>query len=299
MKRAAIIALLLFSTKSFSVFAQNDSIEAVRSGKALFQTYCSPCHGVHREIVGPMLASITKKRSEGWLIAFIKNSQEIITSGDAYASFLYRQYNHTVMPSFNQLSYKEIRDILRYIESESFVRTDALTRPSDDVLTAGQPDLLLGRDLFLAQCAPCHFITHEGYGPALGSITKRWPDTWLIPFIKNSQKVIRAGDPYAVQLFEAFDRKEMVPMEFLKESEIRSILHYIEFVSASPHVEAGENGRKSYTVTASAYNNHTDIGGVSNSRPFFKVLLIIIAVLGAIAHVYLTIRLFRYLNREL
>lgn len=276
-----------------------DTAATVQSGNALFQTYCRPCHSVHKEIIGPMLASVTKKQTEAWLIAFIRNSQDIILTGDTYANFLFERYNRTVMPSFKEFSDQQIKDILLYIEKESVVPTEEIEPMAKVNLDYMRQDVVQGKALFDAQCASCHFIEREGYGPALGSVTKRRPKSWLISFVKNSQQVIHSGDYYSVHLFNEFDKKVMVKMEFLNEDEIISILKYIEFISASPRVEAGENGRKKQAVQAFAYYNNPDRPGVEKEgKPFFKIFFIVVSALAAVVHGYVTVRLFWYLFRK-
>jgi mono/diheme cytochrome c family protein len=210
--------------------------------KKQFNTYCLPCHGVHQEKLGPMLASITKKRSEDWLIAFIRNSQEVILSGDVYADFLFEQYNYTVMPSFKQLSERKIKDILLYSEKESVSPSEEVIPSLEANLPYSNQHIMKGKALFDEQCFSCHFIGKEGEGPSLGSITKRRP--WLIAFIKNSQNVIQEGDAYAVHLFNGYNQKIMPPFDFLTQEDIGVILDYINFASAAPPSVAGVNGRK-------------------------------------------------------
>jgi mono/diheme cytochrome c family protein len=245
-----------------------------------------------------MLASITKKRTEEWLIQFIRNSQRVIATGDEYANFLYKEYDQHVMPSFKELSDKQITNILYYIKSESLHPQDAVNL-DNAVLQNGNAEILKGKQLFQNQCSPCHFIEKENLsqGPALGSVAKRRPKAWLVSFIKNSQEVIKQGDPYAVYLFNSFDRRVMVPMEFLSNDDISSILDYITFASASSHAEAGGNGRVAFV--------HPVLKTISNitaeekeGQSLFKILFLIIAPLGFMVHLFLIVKLFTYLSKE-
>lgn len=278
------------------------SKEAILSGKTLFNTHCSPCHGIHREKLGPMLAGITMKKSEQWLFAFIRNSQQVILSGDDYAGFLFWQYNQVVMPSFEKLSEREIRNILLYIEEESENPTEEAIRYPDEEIIYRYPQLMNGKRLFDTQCSSCHFIGKEGYGPPLGSLSKRLPRSWLIRFIQNSQEVIQEGDFYAVHLFYRYDQKVMPPFEYLSPEDITSILEYIDFVSSSPPYVAGVNGRKIITPPASEVYVGTgpvteDEKGEKDETPLI-IAFVIISVLGAIVHGYLVLKLFRYLLKD-
>jgi mono/diheme cytochrome c family protein len=229
----AILTCLLTTCYAIASPTQGDSTQLLQHGEQLFRRHCSACHSVHREVVGPMLASITKKRSHAWLIRFISNSEEVINSGDTYARHMMDAFNNQVMPTFPMLSQQDIQSILAYIERESYIQVDE-TPVHDRITVKSDSSILRGRMLFRDQCSSCHFIHYEGrYAPALGSVSKRLPRAWLIPFIQNSQKVIRGGDEYAEALFDRYHKRVMVPMDFLTENDITDILNYIAYSSTS------------------------------------------------------------------
>jgi mono/diheme cytochrome c family protein len=292
--RVALVAFLLAASQS--LFGQTDSLKALRNGRSFFQTNCGACHSVHKEMTGPMLASITRKRSNTWLRAFIRDSQGVIVSGDDYALHLFRAYNHQVMPSFRQLSDTLIGQILYYIERESVSPSETL--PDEPVNQIASPEILKGKELFSYQCANCHSISKEDYGPALGSVGKRLPTKWLIPFIRNSQAVIASGDAYANHVFNAFDRKVMVEMEFLTPEDVGSILHYIDFTAASSQHVAGVNGRNLQPQGSIASSVGSSAHYESGEQSFFKVLFIVMALIAGSIYGFLIARLFRYLNKE-
>jgi mono/diheme cytochrome c family protein len=112
--------------------------------------------------------------------------------------------------------------------------------PSDDVnprqttaenataLTALEaPEVAAGYTLFTGNCAQCHAVNDVVVGPALTGITKRRPMSWILPWVKNSSKVVASGDEYAVALFSKFNKQQM-PSFTLSDKEIRSIVAYIE-----------------------------------------------------------------------
>ncbi|MBT1707994.1 cytochrome c [Fulvivirgaceae bacterium PWU5] len=229
----AILTCVLSAGYGFTSLPQGDSTQILQHGEQLFRRHCSACHSVHREVVGPMLASVTRKRSQEWLVRFIKNSEEVIKSGDPYARHMMDAFNNQVMPTFPMLSQQDIQSILVYIERESLVQVDE-TPVHDRITVKSDSSILRGRMLFRDQCSSCHFIHYEGrYAPALGSVSKRLPRAWLIPFIQNSQKVIQSGDEYAQELFNRYHKRVMVSMEFLTEDDITDILNYIAFSSTS------------------------------------------------------------------
>ena len=106
----AIIAFLCFFS-IHSTFAQPD-------GKAIFQANCTSCHSAgDNKVIGPGLKDIEKRRNQAWLLPWIKNSQAVIKSGDAYAVKLFEDNNKVVMPS-QALKDEEIKAVLAYIKSE-------------------------------------------------------------------------------------------------------------------------------------------------------------------------------------
>ena len=99
-------------------------------------------------------------------------------------------------------------------------------------LAAGlQPDLT-GKQLFNNNCKQCHAVDAVVVGPALGNVSNRRSTEWLHAFIKNSSKVIQAGDPVAKELFEKYNRTQMPSFNF-KEEEINAILSHIKFETAA------------------------------------------------------------------
>lgn len=83
-----------------------------------------------------------------------------------------------------------------------------------------------GDALFKANCTQCHAVNEQVVGPALGGISKRRPITWIIPWIKNSAKVVASGDEYAVAIYNKFQKQQM-PSFGLSDKEITSIVAYI------------------------------------------------------------------------
>jgi mono/diheme cytochrome c family protein len=113
----AFCLAILFSTL---VSAQEISEEpdVVAAGEALFTANCKQCHQVHKKVIGPALAGATDRLEVSWLIPWIKNSQKVIASGDAYAVALYEEYGKAQMQSFN-LADGEIMSILAYVKAET------------------------------------------------------------------------------------------------------------------------------------------------------------------------------------
>ncbi|GAA4035546.1 hypothetical protein GCM10022409_20310 [Hymenobacter glaciei] len=103
-------------------------------------------------------------------------------------------------------------------------QTAAAPKP---LLTVAQAaEVAAGDALFKGNCAQCHAVNEQVVGPALAGITKRRPISWLIPWVKNSSKLVATGDEYAVALFTKFNKQQM-PSFALSDKEIASIVAYI------------------------------------------------------------------------
>jgi len=91
-------------------FAQGDPV----AGKSLFNQHCAACHHLDKKMTGPALRGVTQRLETDWLHKWIKNSAEVIKSGDAYAVKIFEEYNRSPMNTFPQLSEADIDNILAY-----------------------------------------------------------------------------------------------------------------------------------------------------------------------------------------
>jgi mono/diheme cytochrome c family protein len=80
-------------------------------------------------------------------------------------------------------------------------------------------------------------VNEQVVGPALGGITKRRPMSWILPWVKNSSKLVASGDDYAVALFNKFNKQQM-PSFALSDKEIASIVAYINLEEGAPPATA-------------------------------------------------------------
>jgi mono/diheme cytochrome c family protein len=94
---------------------------AIAAGDALFKSNCAQCHAVNEKVVGPALAGITKRRSVSWLVTWVQNSARVIASGDEYGVKLFNDNGKQQMPSFPQLSEKDVKDIIAYVSQQQGV----------------------------------------------------------------------------------------------------------------------------------------------------------------------------------
>ncbi len=95
-----------------------------------------------------------------------------------------------------------------------------------------------GEKLFKANCASCHAkdMKTKLTGPALAGVVGRWEDGGypmedLYGWIRNSQKLVSEGHPYAVALFNEYNKSVMNAFPNLTDQDIESLLAYIDGVS--------------------------------------------------------------------
>ena len=84
-----------------------------------------------------------------------------------------------------------------------------------------------GESLFKGNCTVCHAINEVVIGPALRDVHERQSEEWIYAFIKNSQKVIKSGDEYAVDLYNQYNQTLMTSFDF-SDDELNAILTYIK-----------------------------------------------------------------------
>jgi mono/diheme cytochrome c family protein len=108
---------VLASTETKKPLAPGEAA-AVAAGDALFKANCTQCHAVNEKVVGPALAGITKRRTASWVVSWVHNPAKVIASGDDYAVKLFDDNGKQQMPSFPQLSEKDIKSIVAWIESQ-------------------------------------------------------------------------------------------------------------------------------------------------------------------------------------
>ncbi|CCH53213.1 cytochrome c class I [Fibrisoma limi BUZ 3] len=92
-----------------------------------------------------------------------------------------------------------------------------------------------GKELFTNNCAQCHAVTEEVVvGPGLKGVKARTPgEAWLINWIRNSQAVVASGDPYAVQVYNKYNKIPMSNFPNLTDENIKAILAYVDPAGAA------------------------------------------------------------------
>lgn len=83
-------------------------------GKEIFNTNCAACHKLDAKATGPALRGVGAKYEKAWLYKWIKNSADLIKSGDAQAVKVFEANNKIPMSPFPQLSDADIDNIIAY-----------------------------------------------------------------------------------------------------------------------------------------------------------------------------------------
>lgn len=107
------------------------------------------------------------------------------------------------------------------------VNPPAEARPLTNLSESEAKTVAAGDALFKGNCAQCHAVNEQVVGPALAGITRRRPMSWILPWVKNSSKLVAGGDDYAVALFNKFNKQQM-PSFALSDKEIQAIMAYVE-----------------------------------------------------------------------
>lgn len=141
--KLSIFLFVFFSLTFFKVSAQDapaDGIptdaELVSAGESLFKGNCAQCHAINEVVIGPALKNVHERRPKEWLLAWIKNSQKVIQSGDEYAVDLYNQYKKSAMPAY-PFSDDQITSILAYIKVESTKEPVIVATVTDGAVASG------------------------------------------------------------------------------------------------------------------------------------------------------------------
>ena len=147
-------------------------------------------------------------------------------------------------------------------------------------LAWAQPSEEAGKTLFRNYCASCHAKDMKtlSTGPALAGLEERWADyprEDLYGWIRNSQAMINAGHPRAVELWNEY-KSIMTAWPNLTDEDIESIILHINAVATAVPVVADNGGGGT--------------GGSGDSGGNYSWLYwILFAALGAVSYTHLTL----------
>ena len=133
-----------------------------------------------------------------------------------------------------------------------------------------QGDAAAGKALFNSNCAACHKLDKDMTGPMLRGVTERLDSDWISSWIRNSSKMIKAGDPYAVEVFEKWNKTAMTAFPQFSDADIANILAY----TAQPKPE------KSAVVAVAGNSGSGNDAGVSTDI-VLGLLALVLVVLAA------------------
>ncbi|TAE73054.1 MAG: cytochrome C [Bacteroidetes bacterium] len=156
--------------------------------------------------------------------------------------------------------------LLAFVFSINFVFAQADTTKTAGQASggAGGADLEVGKRLWEGNCTSCHAATAEVVvGPGLKGILERRTIEWLIPWVKNSQAVIKSGDKYAVELFTKYNKAVMTSFNF-KDEEIKAIFAYVDQESKKVPVKV---------ETTTGGSTGTQTSSASDSSGYFNLML--------------------------
>lgn len=172
MKLKSIVITVSVAVSSLSASAQD--------GEALFKQNCSACHSIGKgKLVGPDLKGVNTKRSEDWIINFVKNAQAF-SEKDADAKAMVTEYGYP-MPNQN-VSDADIKAIITHIAANSPAEAAAAETkaepiaeapaadPALDPANATDEDVMAGLELFSGSrrfenggvsCISCHNVDYD------------------------------------------------------------------------------------------------------------------------------------------
>ena len=97
----------------------------------------------------------------------------------------------------------------------------------NEEITFDEKTIAEGKALFTRNCMSCHGLQDDGFGPPLGGVTRLLSKEKLVNFINDPAKVLESGDERTAALHKRY--KQIMPaFEWMKESEINSIIAYIQ-----------------------------------------------------------------------
>lgn len=223
-------------TVLFFLLIASGLANAAPDGKALFNKYCSVCHGSEGKggVGVPLsLPSFINSVSDEYL----KQTIRVGRPG-------------RIMPAFSQLSDAQVRAIVNHVRSW----TDMPTVKFDPTPVIG--DKKHGKELFLKRCAQCHGADGKG-GKGTGVTFSRKRDLPIIaPALNNSGFLASASD--AMIKNTLIHGREGTPMVSLlkaglKEKDIDNVVAYIRSFQQTDEVSVNDKNYDAAIIVDSPY----------------------------------------------
>ncbi len=245
------IIILLFLAGLFycaAVFGQSE-------GEKLFNQVCVACHTVGQgRLIGPDLAGVQQRRSEEWLLKFIRSSQTVIQSGDPVAAALFEEYNKIPMPD-NNYSDDQIRAVISYIAENSpggpgAAETGGISpAPGRPLSEAGEENIQAGKNLFEGRtrlanggptCNSCHNVKNDALLGG-GALAKDLTDAYS-RLGEAGVKAILGNPPFPAM-------KQAYQNRLLSEAEIFDLTAFLQHADQVSNTQQAKNYRTQLLFT--------------------------------------------------
>ncbi|HEX9651710.1 MAG TPA: c-type cytochrome [Cyclobacteriaceae bacterium] len=158
----------------------------------------------------------------------------------------------------------------------------SIAQEADSVAAASDDTEMIakGQTLFQQNCAQCHRVQAKLIGPALAGINDRRELSWIINFVKNSQKVITSGDEYANNLFNEYNKVEMPAFDFFTDEDITSIISYVQTEAGKPAEVVQTSDAGQGATTAQAPTGYLIAILIGLLFVIFLILIVLILIVG-------------------
>jgi mono/diheme cytochrome c family protein len=101
--------------------------------------------------------------------------------------------------------------------------------------------------VFATKCSSCHtFGQGERVGPDLKGVTARHSRSWLVSWIRSSERMVRSGNVVAVALFRKY-RQQRMPDHAFDDAEINALIDYL--ARGGPEADSERRFRLATTAT--------------------------------------------------
>jgi len=116
-------------------------------------------------------------------------------------------------------------------EPTTTTTTEETTTTTEETTTETAKDAVtLGKEIFDGKCVACHKMDAKTVGPALGDVTSRRTDEWIVKMIVDPADML-ANDEDAKALLAEYNNVPMAAMG-IDEEGAKNILEYLKSVNA-------------------------------------------------------------------
>ncbi|MBB6371465.1 c-type cytochrome [Chryseobacterium shigense] len=144
-----------------------------------------------------------------------------------------------------------------------------------------------GEKLFKANCTACHALDKQVIGPPLKGVVERVKTEggvdkdWLHKWIKDNKALRASGDKYANEIFEKFNKTEMLQFPNLTDKDIDDILAFTTNPPAPEPAKTDDKAAAGAGATSAAPANNTTTS---------VVIISLIAIAGLLVWILIKLR---------